>query len=155
MKKLAVAVMLGIGVMVSGCGNNDVQVNNVQTQQVQTQQVQTQQVQQVITLNNNTIDKPDLRVGDKVTFNGVRPKLQIVTTVNGRQILNETYGGKHGVTMYSVDITDIPKGKKAVLIVDNVMTMIDDAQNHKLAGYYTGKDDKVVVTTVVGHAKVE
>lgn len=35
MKKLAVAVMLGIGVMVSGCGNNDVQVNNVPTQQTQ------------------------------------------------------------------------------------------------------------------------
>lgn len=35
MKKLAVAVMLGIGVLVSGCGNNDVQVNNVPTQQTQ------------------------------------------------------------------------------------------------------------------------
>lgn len=35
MKKLALAVMLGIGVMVSGCGNNDTQVNNVPTQQTQ------------------------------------------------------------------------------------------------------------------------
>lgn len=35
MKKLAVAIMLGLGVMVSGCGNNGVQVNNVPTQQVQ------------------------------------------------------------------------------------------------------------------------
>lgn len=33
MKKLAIAVMLGIGVMVSGCGNNEVQ--NVPTQQTQ------------------------------------------------------------------------------------------------------------------------
>lgn len=35
MKKLVIAVMLGLGVMVSGCGH-DIQVNNVQ----QTQQVQ-------------------------------------------------------------------------------------------------------------------
>nr|DAU49999.1 MAG TPA: adhesin [Caudoviricetes sp.] len=39
MKKLAVAVMLGIGVMVSGCGNTEqMQVNNVPTTQ-QTQKV--------------------------------------------------------------------------------------------------------------------
>lgn len=37
MKKLVLAAMIGLGVMVSGCGN-DVQVNNVQQQQ-QTQQV--------------------------------------------------------------------------------------------------------------------
>lgn len=36
MKKLALAVMLGIGVMVSGCGNNNqMDVNNVPTQQTQ------------------------------------------------------------------------------------------------------------------------
>lgn len=35
MKKLAVAIMLGLGVMVSGCGNNGVQVNNTPTQQTQ------------------------------------------------------------------------------------------------------------------------
>lgn len=35
MKKLAVAIMLGLGVMVSGCGNNGVQVNNAPTQQTQ------------------------------------------------------------------------------------------------------------------------
>lgn len=34
MKKLAVAIMLGLGVMVSGCGNNGVQVNNAPTQEV-------------------------------------------------------------------------------------------------------------------------
>lgn len=36
MKKLALAVMLGIGVMVSGCGNNQqMEVNNVPTTQTQ------------------------------------------------------------------------------------------------------------------------
>lgn len=35
MIKLAVAIMLGLGVMIGGCGNNGVQVNNVPTQQQQ------------------------------------------------------------------------------------------------------------------------
>lgn len=38
MRKLSVAIMLGLGVMIGGCGNNGVHVNNVPTQQTQQQQ---------------------------------------------------------------------------------------------------------------------
>ena len=145
MKKLALAVMLGIGVMVSGCGNIDTATMDNNIKQAQENQVKY--------LTSENVDKPDLRVGDKVKFDDCKPKFQIGTMNNGRKILNLTYGGKHGVTLYIVDVTELPENTKGVMIVDNVMTMVDDAQTHKMSGYYTGTDDKVIVTTVIGHAK--
>lgn len=144
MKKLAIAVMLGIGVMVSGCGNNDVQP----VQQV---------VQQSIKwLDNTNADKPNLKIGDKVRFNTdkCQPKQQSATIINGRKLLTMTYGGEHGMTTYVSDITDIKDGEKAVLVVDSIVVSVQEAENLKLAGLYTGKGDKVVVTSVVGHAEV-
>ena len=145
MKKLAVAVMLGIGVMVSGCGNNDVQVNNVPTQQTQS----------IKWLDNTNVDKPNLNIGDKVRFNQdkCQPNQQSGTIMNGRKLLTMTYGGKHGVTTYICDITDIKDGEDAVLVVDSNVVSVQDAQNLKLVGLYTGKGDKLVVTNVVGHAE--
>lgn len=142
-KVLTATILLGMGLMIGGCGNNNTDINNVPTVQQA----------QVVTLDSTTIDKPQLRVGDTVRFHNVQPKFQVGTIANGRKILNETYGGEHGVTMYTVDITDIPKGSNAVFIVDSVTTMMDNAQTHKMSGYYTGKDDKVVITHVLGHAK--
>lgn len=146
MKKLAVAIMLGIGVMVSGCGSQQ-SVQNTTTQSQQTQ---------IITLNNVNIDKPQLSVGNTVNFHNVTPKMQNLTTVNGRKIVNETYGGKNGVTMYMIDITEVTdvERDKVAFVVDTVTTVIQNAQTFKLTGYYTGTDENVVITTVIGHAKV-
>lgn len=145
MKKLAIAVMLGIGVMVSGCGNNDVQVNNVQVTQ-----------QSIKWLDNTNADKPNLKIGDKVRFNTdkCQPKQQSAMIMNGRKLLTMTYGGEHGVATYVCDITDIKDGEEAVLVVDSNIVNVQEAQNLKLAGLYTGKGDKVVVTNVLGHAEV-
>ncbi len=147
MKKLAIAIMLGIGVMVSGCGNNDVQ------------QVVQQVVQQENTikwLDNTNADKPNLKIGNKVRFNSdkCQPNLQSATIINGRKLLTITYGGEHGVATYVCDITDIKDGEEAVLVVDSNVVGVQEAENLKLAGLYTGKGDKVVVTNVVGHAEV-
>lgn len=144
MKKLAVAIMLGIDVMVSGCGSQQ-SVQNTTTQSQQTQ---------IITLNNVNVDKPQLSVGNTVNFHNVTPKMQNLTTVNGRKIINETYGGKNGVTTYMIDITEVKDGDKIAFVVDTVTTVIQNAQTFKLTGYYTGTDENVVITTVIGHAKV-
>ncbi len=143
MNKLAMAIMLGIGVMVSGCGNS-----------VQ-QPTATQQQDQIKWLDNTNSDKPDLRVGDKIRFDidKTQAKQQACTMINGRKMLSMTYAGDHGVTTYMADITDIEAGKEAALVVDQIMINVQDAQNLKLAGLYTGKSHKVVVTTVIGHAK--
>ncbi len=135
--------MLGIGVMVSGCGNNATH----QTQQV---------VQQVKWLDNTNADKPNLKIGDKVRFNSdkCQPNLQSATIINGRKLLTMTYGGEYGVTTYVCDITDIKDGEKAVLVVDSNIVNVQEAENLKLSGLYTGKGNKVVVTSVVGHAEV-
>lgn len=147
MKKLALAVMLGIGVMVSGCGNNDTQVNDTQV---------TQQVNQIKTLDNTNVDKPNLKIGDKVNFDTdkCQPNQQSGTIINGRKLVTMTYGGEHGMTTYVCDITDIKDGEKVVLVVDSNVVTVQEAQNLKLAGLYTGKGDKVVVTNIVGHAEV-
>lgn len=146
MKKLTIAVMLSIGVMVSGCGNNDVQVNDVPTQQTQS----------IKWLDNTNADKPNLKIGDKVRFNKdkCQPNQQSGMIMNGRKLLSLTYGGEHGMTTYICDITDIKDGEDAVFVVDSNVVSVQDAQNLKLVGLYTGKGDKVVVTNVVGHAEV-
>lgn len=144
MKKLAVAIMLGIGVMVSGCGSQQ-SVQNTTTQSQQSQ---------IVTLNNVNVDKPQLSVGNIVKFNNVTPKMQNLTTLNGRKIVNETYGGKNGVTTYMIDITEVKDGDNVAFVVDTVTTIIQNAQTFKLTGCYTGTDENVVITTVVGHAKV-
>lgn len=145
-KKLSVAVVLGIGVMVSGCGNNATH----QTQQV------AQQENTIKWLDNTNADKPNLKIGDKVRFNTdkCQPNQQSNMIMNGRKLLTMTYGGEHGMTTYVCDITDIKDGEKAVLVVDSNVISVQDAQNLKLAGLYTGKGNKVVVTNVVGHAEV-
>lgn len=146
MKKLALAVMLGIGVMVSGCGNNDVQN---QTQQV------VQQENTIKWLDNTNADKPNLKIGDKVRFNDkCQSNQQSSMIMNGRKLLTMTYGGEHGMTTYVCDITDIKDGEKAVLVVDSNVVTVQEAQNLKLAGLYTGKGDKCVVTNVLCHAEV-
>nr|DAU44052.1 MAG TPA: protein of unknown function (DUF4969) [Caudoviricetes sp.] len=148
MKKLALAVMLGIGVMVSGCGNNqDMQVNNVQA---------TQQENTIKWLDNTNADKPNLKIGDRVRFDTdkCQPNQQSGIIMNGRKLLTMTYGGEHGMTTYVCDITDVKDGEEAVLVVDSNVTTVQDAQNLKLAGLYTGKGNKCVVTNVVGHAEV-
>lgn len=145
MKKLAVAVMLGIGVLVSGCGNNDMQVQNVPTQQTQS----------IKWLDNTNVDKPNLKIGDKIRFNKdkCQPNQQSGMIMNGRKLLSLTYGGEHGMTTYICDITDIKDGEDAVFVVDSNVVSVQDAQNLKLAGLYSGKGDKIVVTNVVGHAE--
>lgn len=146
-KTLTAAILLGMGLLVGGCGNIDTTAIDNNTKQTQEQQIKW--------LDDTNSDKPDLRVGDKIRFNvdKTQPKAQACTMVNGRKMLQLTYAGDHGMTTYLADVTDIPSGVEAALVVDQVMVNVQDAQNLKLAGLYTGKCDKVVVTTVIGHAK--
>lgn len=99
MKKLAVAIMLGLGVMVSGCGHSDnmVQVNNTQqTQQVQENkgislgkaldlakkgQFTPQKVQFEGTITNKVFgDEPEIIVTDWVTMGDLHKPVKIHIT---------------------------------------------------------------------------
>lgn len=99
MKKLAVAIMLGLGVMVSGCGHSDNmgQVNNTQqTQQVQENkgislgkaldlakkgQFTPQKVQFEGTITNKVFgDEPEIIVTDWVTMGDLHKPVKIHIT---------------------------------------------------------------------------
>lgn len=144
MKKLAIAIMLGLGVMVSGCSHNDVPT----VQQTQQQTIKDLDAQ-------NGIDNPNVIVGDKFYLNG-QPNQEFANKVNNRVFINRVYGGNNGVTHYFVDVTEAQKDtekKNYVCVVDSVMITTQDAQYLKLGGLYTGTDEKVKVTTIYAHIK--
>mgnify|MGYP006944915749 FL=1 len=73
MKKLAIAIMLGIGVMVSGCGNNATH--------------QTQQVKQVCTYNNvNLKDMGTSSASRPVIDNGMTFSFNQYVKFNGKKV---------------------------------------------------------------------
>lgn len=142
MKKLTLAIMLGLGVMVSGCGNE-------QPAQQQVTQVQ----QQYKNIDENNVTTPDLKAGDKFYINCNNDKLQSTTIVNGRKIVDRTFGDNKGIAMYFIDVTEYPENGKTEIIVDSVITQLQDAQVQKLGGLYTGTDEKVQVKTINAHIK--
>ncbi len=129
MKKLALAVMLGIGVMVSGCGNNDVQVNNVQTQQ-------TQKVDNGISLSK-AIDlaKKDEFKPQRVKFEGTinnkvfgdEPEIIVTTFIN--------LGGQHKIV--HIHVTD-PE------VIQRVAKLQDERKNNFVNG--TGSINATEIT---------
>lgn len=135
MKKLELAIMLGLGVMVSGCGN------------------QQPAQQQYKNINENNVTTQDLQVGDKFYINCNTDKLRTSTIVNGRKIVDRTFGDEKGVTMYIIDVTEYHQSGKFEIIVDNVSTQLQDAQLLKMGGLYTGTDEKVQVKTIYAHIK--
>lgn len=101
MKKLAIAIMLGIGVMVSGCGNNATH--------------QTQQVKQVCTYNNvdlknmgtSSASRPVIDNGMTFTFDRyVQFKDKKVDVVDGKQVVYGMVNKDNNLCLYEIDVTD-------------------------------------------------
>ncbi len=101
MKKLAIAIMLGIGVMVSGCGNNATH--------------QTQQVKQVCTYNNvnlkdmgtSSASRPVIDNGMTFSFNQyVKFNGKKVDVVDGKQLVYGMVSKDNNLCLYEIDVTD-------------------------------------------------
>ena len=102
MKKLAVATMIGLSLLVGGCGNNDVQT--------------TQQVKQVCEYNN--IDEKGmgsytascpirLTNGMKFSFsNAVEFNGKKVDIVDGKQMVYSVIAKDDSLCLYEIDVTD-------------------------------------------------
>lgn len=130
MKKLAIAVMLGIGVMVSGCGNNNqMDVNNVPTQQ-------TQKVDNGISLSKAVdLAKKGEFKPQTVKFEGTinnkvfgdEPEIIVTTFIN--------MGGQHKTV--HIHVTD-PE------VIQRVAKLQDERKNNFVQG--TGSIDATEIT---------
>lgn len=130
MKKLALAVMLGIGVMVSGCGNNNqMDVNNVPTQQ-------TQKVDNGISLSKAVdLAKKGEFKPQTVKFEGTinnkvfgdEPEIIVTTFIN--------MGGQHKTV--HIHVTD-PE------VIQRVAKLQDERKNNFVQG--TGSIDATEIT---------
>lgn len=130
MKKLALAVMLGIGVMVSGCGNNNqMDVNNVPTQQ-------TQKVDNGVSLSKAVdLAKKGEFKPQTVKFEGTinnkvfgdEPEIIVTTFIN--------MGGQHKIV--NIHVTD-PE------VIQRVAKLQDERKNNFVQG--TGSIDATEIT---------
>ena len=131
MRKLAVAIMLGLGVMVSGCGHSDMQVNNVQQEQ-QVQKTDGISLGKAIDLaKNNKFTPQNIKFEGDVTKKvfGDEPEIIVTTTYN--------MGGQY--KFVNIHVTD-PE------VIKRVAKLQEERKNNFVHGTGNMKANEIVIT---------
>lgn len=124
MKKLALAIMLGLGVMVSGCGNTDTATHQ-----------QTTKVECGYThgdFGSYTASNPvQLDVGKQFGFNGAKFDTKGIDGEN-----KKLYGViiRDGVGLYEIDVNNAPQGWDKLENSDNVYQVDEVVRGRALVG---------------------
>lgn len=144
MKKLALAIMLGLGVMMSGCGNNTIKCEYTQ----------------IHTLMSGSSASPCLNKGDKFNFNNPKfdNKIQDINE-NGEKVVKVLKNNGDKITIYEINVSTLKDGWGTVENENNVYVAdavkIEKIPAYQLAeiGLYNGNNlaEMVTATHVKAH----